>query len=146
QILQFPKSPRQVSSAIITKFTNDLPSECQLLHNQQTLNIIAVLDMPHQWQTGETITILHNHNRAIVTGCTTTPDNCFNLTVTISGTTTNLLSNEDATGKKATQIQFLCGATNIVIPNTPGSLIDYETFDNNGLWCLILLGFKFYVY
>jgi len=145
QVIQFPPVERQLGIAQITALSNGMPSQCQLQHNQHSLNIISVLDMPHQWQKKETVIVLHNNNRAIVTGCGTAPDNRFNLNIKLHDNQTHVSYSEDATGTKATQCRFLCGANDITFFDTFKYYIDLETLDNNGLWCLSLLGFQLYV-
>jgi len=145
QVIQFPQAQRLFSIATITKLTNGMPSQCQLNHNQHILNIISVLDMPHLWQKNETIYVLHNNNRAIVTGSATAPDNRFNLNVKLHDNKTHIAYGENEDGKKADQCRFLCGATVITFFDTFQFHIDMETLDNNGLWCLSILGFQLYV-
>jgi len=145
QIIQFPPTKRQLGLAQITAISNGMPSQCQLHHNQHNVKIISVLDMPHQWQKNETVHVLHNNNRAIVYGCDASPDNRFNLNIQLRNNQTHVSYGEAANGKKVNQCQFLSDDTTITIFDTNKLQLDMETLNNNGLWCLSILGFQLYV-
>jgi len=144
QILKFPPIQRQLAFVQITALANGMPSQCQLQLNSHKLKIIGVLDMPHHWQKDEVVTVLHDNNRAVVTGCHSAPDNRFNLNIKLHDNKTHISYGEDTKGQKADQCRFLCGTTEISFFNTFQYYLDLETFDNNGLWCLRILGFEVY--
>lgn len=148
QVIPFPQPQRQLGTAQITAISNGMPTQCQLVHHPKSLKVISVVDIPHQWQQNETINILYNKNRAIIIGCEMQPDNRFNINVQLQDNKTNIKFGADITGKETRHCIFLGKQSDIRLSTdyTKSELhFDYETLDNDGLWCLLILGFKFYV-